>query len=121
MSNKWSNLPWTPLLLVLGPLFGGAGCVQRKLTVRTDPPGALVFLNDQEIGRSPAEQQKPAGEDGVGTDHRLLGLPGEAEVRRDLRQRDEHDVEIEREDQLRERQQRQAPTQSAPSGGGGVR
>lgn len=30
-----------------------AGCVQRRLTVTTDPPGALVYLNNQEFGRTP--------------------------------------------------------------------
>jgi len=29
------------------------GCVERKLTIRTEPPGALVVLNDEEIGESP--------------------------------------------------------------------
>ena len=29
------------------------GCVQRQLTVTTDPPGALVQLNGQEFGRTP--------------------------------------------------------------------
>ena len=40
---------------VLGVLtFGlGGGCVERTLTVRTNPPGALVYLNDQEFGRTP--------------------------------------------------------------------
>jgi hypothetical protein len=33
--------------LVLG------GCVERRLTIRTEPPGALVELNDQQIGESP--------------------------------------------------------------------
>lgn len=28
------------------------GCVRRTLSITTDPPGALVFLNDEEIGRS---------------------------------------------------------------------
>lgn len=28
------------------------GCVRRTLTISTEPPNALVFLNDQEIGRS---------------------------------------------------------------------
>ncbi len=28
------------------------GCVRRTLTITTDPPHALVFLNDQEVGRS---------------------------------------------------------------------
>lgn len=30
-----------------------AGCVERRLTVNTEPQGALVFLNDEEIGTSP--------------------------------------------------------------------
>ncbi len=29
-----------------------AGCVRRTLRITTEPPNALVFLNDQEIGRS---------------------------------------------------------------------
>jgi hypothetical protein len=30
-----------------------AGCVERRLTIVTEPPGAIVTLNDQEIGVSP--------------------------------------------------------------------
>lgn len=30
-----------------------SGCVERQLTVKTVPDGALVVLNDEEIGRSP--------------------------------------------------------------------
>lgn len=30
-----------------------AGCVRRTLTINTEPSGALVFLNDEEIGRTP--------------------------------------------------------------------
>jgi len=29
------------------------GCVRRRLTVRTTPPGAQVFIDDQEIGTTP--------------------------------------------------------------------
>ncbi len=29
------------------------GCVERRLTINTRPQGALVLLNDEEIGRSP--------------------------------------------------------------------
>ena len=29
------------------------GCVRRTLTIRTEPAGALVCLNDEEVGRSP--------------------------------------------------------------------
>lgn len=40
------------LLLVCLALIGG-GCVERTLTVQTNPPGALVTMNDQEVGRTP--------------------------------------------------------------------
>jgi len=30
-----------------------AGCVERRLTINTQPQGALVVLNDEEIGTSP--------------------------------------------------------------------
>lgn len=42
----------TLALAVITPLFL-TGCVERKLTVNTIPEGALVTLNDEEIGRSP--------------------------------------------------------------------
>ncbi len=33
--------------------FGLNGCVERRLTILSDPPEALVWLNDEEIGRTP--------------------------------------------------------------------
>lgn len=48
-----------PVLLALLVLTvfaaAGTGCngVRRRLTIRTDPPGATVWVNDQEIGRTP--------------------------------------------------------------------
>jgi len=30
-----------------------SGCVERTITVYSNPPGALVYLNDREIGRTP--------------------------------------------------------------------
>ena len=30
-----------------------AGCVQRTITITSEPQGALVRLNDQEVGRTP--------------------------------------------------------------------
>jgi hypothetical protein len=41
------------LLLFCALLVGAAGCVERKLTINTNPAGAQVFLNDEEIGVSP--------------------------------------------------------------------
>jgi hypothetical protein len=31
------------------------GCVRRTIRITSDPPGALVYLNHQEIGRTPVE------------------------------------------------------------------
>ncbi|MDB5293496.1 MAG: hypothetical protein JWL69_4737 [Phycisphaerales bacterium] len=41
--------------LILMALAGG--CVQRTVTVRSSPPGALVYLNDQEVGRTPVTRK----------------------------------------------------------------
>ena len=40
------------LLLVTACVSSG-GCVHRSLTIRTEPPGALVYVNDQFKGNSP--------------------------------------------------------------------
>jgi hypothetical protein len=43
------------LALLALPAFAlaGGGCLERTITVTTEPPGAIVTLNDVEIGRSP--------------------------------------------------------------------
>lgn len=33
----------------------GVGCVDRTVKINTEPKGALVYLNDQEVGRSPVK------------------------------------------------------------------
>jgi len=40
---------------VLGGLVLLSGCVERTVRVETDPPGALVVVNDQEVGVSPTK------------------------------------------------------------------
>jgi hypothetical protein len=42
-----------PLVFVLVVSLSLAGCVERTLTINTEPQGALVVLNDEEIGISP--------------------------------------------------------------------
>jgi hypothetical protein len=39
-------------ILLLAPL---AGCVERTISITSDPSGALVWLNDREVGRTPLE------------------------------------------------------------------
>jgi hypothetical protein len=41
------------MLLILIALATLAGCVERELTINTRPQGAVVALNDEEIGESP--------------------------------------------------------------------
>lgn len=36
-------------------LLCAAGCVERTMKIQTDPPGALVVVNDEEVGVSPAK------------------------------------------------------------------
>jgi len=43
----------TWLIISAAMLVGAAGCVERELTVNTEPQGALVTLNDEQIGTSP--------------------------------------------------------------------
>ena len=46
------NIPvMTAVFLIAGLLL--SGCVERQLTINTRPEGALVILNDEEIGTSP--------------------------------------------------------------------
>ena len=40
------------LLAVLAVMLA-AGCVQRRLTIRSNPPGALVYVDDYQIGTTP--------------------------------------------------------------------
>lgn len=51
--GPWSLVAglWTAALVACS--LGAAGCVRRTLTIKTDPPGALVYVNDQVKGESP--------------------------------------------------------------------
>jgi hypothetical protein len=42
-------------LFLIGCIFMTAGCVQRKLTVKSDPPGAQVYFDDKYIGETPVD------------------------------------------------------------------
>ena len=42
------------MMLFIGACLCGSGCVERLITVTSEPSGALVFLNDEEVGRTPA-------------------------------------------------------------------
>jgi len=44
---------WWGLALLLLLVLLQTGCVRRRMTIRTNPPGAQVFIDDQEIGTTP--------------------------------------------------------------------
>lgn len=48
-----TRINWWSFLVVLAVCAVQVGCVQRRLTIRSNPPGALVYIDDQEIGYTP--------------------------------------------------------------------
>jgi hypothetical protein len=38
-------------------LIAASGCVRRRLTIRSDPPGAVVYVDDQQIGSTPVSTE----------------------------------------------------------------
>ena len=54
-----SALPLPPMVRQAGPLFAAlvllaaTGCVSRRVTIRSDPPGALVEVDGERLGFTP--------------------------------------------------------------------
>lgn len=44
-----------PLVALSLAALAMAGCVQRTLSITSNPSGALIYLNDEEVGRTPLE------------------------------------------------------------------
>lgn len=44
---------WLGILLAVVLLPSQSGCVSRRMTIRSNPPGALVYVDDYEIGATP--------------------------------------------------------------------
>lgn len=42
------------VIIALGVIVIVPGCVHRRATIRTDPPGALISVGERDIGYSPA-------------------------------------------------------------------
>jgi hypothetical protein len=45
--------PWASLLLLLLVVATPSGCVRRRLTIRSNPPGAVVFVDERRVGVTP--------------------------------------------------------------------
>jgi hypothetical protein len=44
---------WAGAVLAATVLASQSGCVERRMTIRSNPPGALVYVDDYEIGITP--------------------------------------------------------------------
>lgn len=51
-SRRTTILPIMALPVLLVPI---SGCIERTVSINTEPEGATVFLNDQEVGKSPVK------------------------------------------------------------------
>jgi hypothetical protein len=55
MTQPRAWLRWSRRCGALAALLALSGCVERIMKITTDPPGARVILNDEEVGRSPVK------------------------------------------------------------------
>lgn len=44
-----------PRMGLAAAILCAAGCIERTVTINTEPEGARIFLNDQEVGQSPVK------------------------------------------------------------------
>lgn len=53
--NALMNSTHTKLFLIvlLSLVLASSGCVRRRMTIRSNPPGAMVYVDDQQIGQTP--------------------------------------------------------------------
>ncbi len=56
MSNSLRCRRRLAACLMLLSLVLCAGCVERRYTLRTEPPGALAVVNGEEIGQTPVSR-----------------------------------------------------------------
>jgi len=52
-SNLRGSRSFVVACLLLGLCLTASGCVRRRMTIRSNPSGALVFVDDQRIGVTP--------------------------------------------------------------------
>lgn len=45
------------MVLLAGLCLNAAGCVKRTMRITSDPSGALVWVNDREVGRTPVDAE----------------------------------------------------------------
>ena len=55
MGQRWSTTRAVRACTVAATILAlaGSGCVERRLIIRTNPPGALAYVDDNEVGLTP--------------------------------------------------------------------
>lgn len=53
MSSSFPRRKWALAVLLPALVTLAGGCVERRMTVRTNPPGAQLYVDDYEIGTTP--------------------------------------------------------------------
>ena len=53
MTNQLSSLPGRLVLLAVALCLLQSGCVRRRMTIRSNPVGAVAFVDDRRIGVTP--------------------------------------------------------------------
>jgi hypothetical protein len=57
MKTKIASRYWLlPSFIWVAFALVSSGCVERRYTIRTDPPGALAYVNGEEIGTTPVSR-----------------------------------------------------------------
>ncbi len=56
MVKLLAKSPWPATVLMLAGITLISGCVERRYTIRSEPPGATVVINGEEIGPTPASK-----------------------------------------------------------------
>jgi len=51
--RRWGRWSFAAAAAAAALMLTTAGCVEQTMTVQSTPPGALVYMNDQELGRTP--------------------------------------------------------------------
>ncbi|MAC74431.1 MAG: hypothetical protein CMJ22_02445, partial [Phycisphaerae bacterium] len=56
MNTRNADIPRSISMMLFGAMFFfGAGCVRRVVQITSDPDGAVVWMNDREVGSTPCE------------------------------------------------------------------
>ncbi len=55
MSRSEPGTPARAVLSAAAVCAAFAGCADRRITIDSTPPGAVVYLNDEEVGLTPCE------------------------------------------------------------------